>query len=43
MKQEILEAITTKFQGVSASILDRIATKLAKTVTTAEAVTQIGH
>lgn len=38
MKKEILEALTTKFPGVSASILDRIATKLAKTVTTAEQV-----
>lgn len=38
MKKEILEAITTKFPGVSASILDRIATKLAKTVTTADQV-----
>lgn len=38
MKKELLEALTTKFLGVSASILDRIATKLAKTVTTAEQV-----
>lgn len=38
MKKEILEALTTKFPGVSVSILDRIATKLAKTVTTAEQV-----
>lgn len=38
MKKEILEALTTKFPGVSASILDRIATKLAKTATTAEQV-----
>lgn len=38
MKKELLEALTTKFPGVSASILDRIATKLAKTVTTAEQV-----
>lgn len=38
MKKEIFEALTTKFQGVSASILDRIAGKLAKTVTTAEQV-----
>lgn len=38
MKKEILEALTTKFQGVPVSILDRIATKLAKTVTTAEQV-----
>lgn len=38
MKKELLEALTTNFPGVSASILDRIATKLAKTVTTAEQV-----
>ena len=38
MKKEILEAFTTKFPGVSVSILDRIATKLAETVTTAEQV-----
>lgn len=38
MKKEILEALTTKFPGVSTSILDRIATKLAKTATTAEQV-----
>lgn len=38
MKKEILEALTTKFQGVSSSVLDRIATKLAKTVNTAEEV-----
>lgn len=38
MKKEILEALTTKFPGVSASILDRIANKLAKTATTAEQV-----
>lgn len=38
MKKELLEALTTKFPGVSASILDRIANKLAKTVTTAEQV-----
>lgn len=38
MKKEILEALTTKFPGVSVSILDRIATKLAKTVTSAEQV-----
>lgn len=38
MKKEILEALTTKFPGVSASILGRIANKLAKTVTTAEQV-----
>ena len=38
MKKEILEALTTKFPGVSASILGRIADKLAKTATTAEQV-----
>lgn len=38
MKKEILEALTTKFPGVSVSILDRIASKLAETVTTAEQV-----
>lgn len=38
MKNEILEALTTKFPGVSASILGRIADKLAKTATTAEQV-----
>ena len=38
MKKEILEALTTKFPGVSASILGRIANKLAKTATTAEQV-----
>ncbi len=36
MKKEILEALTTKFQGVSSSVLDRIATKLAKTITKTE-------
>lgn len=38
MRKEILEALTTKFAGVSATILGRIADKLAKTVTTAEQV-----
>lgn len=38
MKKEILEALTTKFPGVSGSILDRIASKLAETATTAEQV-----
>ena len=38
MKKEILEALTTKFPGVSASILGRIADKLSKTATTAEQV-----
>lgn len=38
MKKELAEALTTKFEGVSASIIDRIATKLSKTVKTAEDV-----
>lgn len=38
MEKELLDALTAKFQGVSASILGRIAKKLAKTVTTAEQV-----
>lgn len=38
MKAKILEALTTKFEGVSSSILDRIATKLAKTITKADDV-----
>lgn len=38
MKAKILEALTTKFEGVSTSILDRIATKLAKTITKADDV-----
>lgn len=36
MKKKILELLKTKFEGVSESILDRIAEKLAKTVTTEE-------
>lgn len=39
MKKEILEALTAKFPGVSASVLGRIADKLAKTATTQEQVT----
>ncbi len=39
MKQKILEALKAKFEGVSESILNRMADKLAKTVTTEEAVT----
>lgn len=39
MKEKILTALKTKFQGVNASILSRIAEKLAKTVTTDEQVT----
>lgn len=38
MKKEILEALKAKFQGVSEAILNRIAEKLAKTVTTQEGV-----
>lgn len=37
-KQQILEALKAKFQGVSADILNRIANKLSKTVTSAEQV-----
>ena len=36
MKQIILNALKTKYPGVSESILDRIADKMAKTVTSAE-------
>ena len=38
MKDKILAALKAKFQGVNAIILDRIATQLAKTVTTDEQV-----
>lgn len=38
MKKELFDALKAKFPGVSDSILDRIANKLAKTVTTAEQV-----
>lgn len=38
MRKEILDALTTKFAGVSATILGRIADKLVKTATTAEQV-----
>lgn len=38
MRKEILEALKTKFPGVSESVLGRIADKLAKTATTAEQV-----
>lgn len=38
MKERILAALKAKFTGVNASILDRIATMLAKTVTTEEQV-----
>lgn len=38
MRKQILDALKAKFQGVSESILNRIADKLCKTVTTAEQV-----
>lgn len=38
MKERILAALKAKFTGVNANILDRIATMLAKTVTTEEQV-----
>ena len=38
MKQKILDALKTKFEGVDAKILDRIATKMAKTVKTEDEV-----
>ena len=38
MKKELFDALKAKFPGVSDSILDRIATKLEKTATTAEQV-----
>ena len=38
MKQQILTALKAKFVGVSDAILDRVATKLAQTVTAAEQV-----
>ena len=38
MKKEILEALTTKFPGVSSAVLDRTANKLAKTITKTEDV-----
>lgn len=38
MKQLILNALKTKFAGVSEQILDRVATRLVQTVTTAEQV-----
>ena len=39
MKQKIFEALKAKFTGVNANVLNRIAEKLAKTVTTDEQVT----
>lgn len=38
MKQQILDALKAKYEGVSDAILGRIADKLAKTATTAEEV-----
>lgn len=38
MKKTIFDALKAKFSGVSDNILDRIATKIAKTVTTEEQV-----
>lgn len=38
MRQQILDALKVKYQGVSEKILGRIADKLAKTATTAEQV-----
>ena len=38
MKQKLLEALKAKFQGVNATVLSRIADKLAKTATTDEQV-----
>lgn len=36
MKKEILEALAARFEGVSGAVLDRIANKLAKTITKTE-------
>ena len=41
MKKIILEALKAKFTGVSNTILDRIAAKLAKTVTSEEQVASV--
>ena len=38
MKQKILEALKTRFIGVDEKVLNRVAEKLAKTVTTEEGV-----
>ena len=40
-REQILEALKAKFQGVSADILNRIANKLSKTVTSAEQVATV--
>lgn len=39
MRKELFDALKAKFPGVNANVLNRIADKLAKTVTTAEQVT----
>ena len=39
MKEELLKALKAKFPGVNANVLNRIADKLSKNVTTAEQVT----
>jgi hypothetical protein len=39
MKKEIIEALKTKFEGVSESILSRVADKIAKTASTIEEAT----
>lgn len=41
MKEKILAALKTKFAGVPEAILDRIATKMAKTVTTEDQVNSL--
>lgn len=41
MKEKILAALKAKFQGSNANVLNRIAEKLAKTVTTDEQVTTV--
>lgn len=39
MKQQLIDGLTTKFQGVDASIINRVAIKLSETVKTEEDVT----
>lgn len=39
MKKKIQDALATKFEGVAASVLDRIATKLAKTIKNEDEIT----
>lgn len=43
MKEKILAALKTKFAGVPEAILDRIASKLAKTATTEEQVNSLAE